>query len=119
MKKAIMSGSLLAVWLVVLTGPAVAEEYTTTTSDPVLDAYRYAAPANSWYAAKVKPRLKAQIEAKTPPITWDVSQPPVSANQPATAPDPFLDKNIANSPVAKSPESTRALPFWQDIPAKP
>lgn len=115
MKKAIIFGNLLAVWLVVSASPAVAEEYTTTTSDPVLDAYRYTAPANSWYAAKIKPKLKAQMKAKAPPITWEVGQPSVSASQP----DPFLDEKIANSPVAKSPESTGALPFWQDIPAKP
>lgn len=112
MKKAMMFASMLAVSLVICSSPAAAEEYTytTTTFDPVLEAYRYTVPANSWYSAKVKPKLNMQVEAKAPVV----AQPPVS--QPTATAAPFLDENIANSAIAKSPESVRALPFWQDIP---
>lgn len=124
MKKILTAGSVAAVCLFVAVGSVVAEEYTTTTYDPVLDAYRYTAPPNSWYAAKVKPKLKTQTAAKIPveaktlvnaesvSIPEPEAEPATKAETPAS---PVLDEAIANSPVAKSPEPTRALPFWQDI----
>ncbi len=121
MKKALIVRTVTAIFLVVATGQVVAEEYTTTSYDPVLDAYRYNAPTNSWYAAKVKPKLKMQMNAKTPVSAEPVLVPDIET-VPATKVDAsvsgtpaVLDEAIANSPVAKSPESTRALPFWQDI----
>ena len=121
MSKKLMAANIAVTCLFVATGSVMAEEYTTTTYDPVLEAYRYTAPANSWYAAKVKPKLKMQSAAKVPATVEPVSIPdvvsdpaPVANSGAATSP-PVLDGSIANSPVAKSPEPTRALPFWQDI----
>lgn len=121
MKKALIAETVTAVLLVVVSGQVVAEEYTTTSYDPVLDAYRYNAPAHSWYAAKVKPKLNMQMHAKTPvsaePVLVPETEmaPAVNADASVSSTPAMLDEAIVNSPVAKSPESPRALPFWQDI----
>jgi hypothetical protein len=70
-------------------------------ADP-MSAYYYNAPANSWYAAKIKPKLKMQMQAKTPAV----------ATVPAATGAP------ENTPVARSVDPPKALPFWVDIPAK-
>lgn len=120
MKQRLMISGLFVTGVLVLTGSVFAEEYTTTSYDPALDAYRYSAPADSWYTAKVKPKPNTQMETKAPD---NVNAEPVNIPETENAPvskaevsdSPFVDETIANSPIAKSPESTRALPFWQDI----
>lgn len=95
MKHAMKSRVLLASLLMVAATLATAEN-----TDPLMEAYRYTAPANSWYAAKIKPKMamRAKVRAETPP--------PVP-----------VDESMTRSPVAKSPVPPRALPFWKDLPA--
>lgn len=73
-----------------------------TAVDPMA-AYSYQAPANSWYAAKIKPKfaIRAKVREEQPAAV--VVTPPV---------DPM------NTPVARNIDPPRALPFWHEIPAK-
>lgn len=75
-------------------------ENTYNPADPMAE-YIYDIPANSWYAAKVKPKMKMRAEARS----GQTYTPPPS---PAA---------YDNSPVAHQPEPMQALPFWADIPA--
>ncbi|MDD5391386.1 MAG: hypothetical protein PHE17_00070 [Thiothrix sp.] len=103
MKKETVLALLLGVSLTAFAFPVSAED-AAQPADPMA-AYYYNAPANSWYAAKIKPKLKAQMRAKVP------AAPPAEVAAPSyTMP--------TNTPVARSVEPMQALPFWADVPAK-
>ncbi len=94
----------IAVLLLCGTVSTVANAENTPPAVDPMAAYIYDIPANSWYAAKIKPKMKAQAEARS--------------GQAYTPPPPAPDADIANSPIARKPEPMRALPFWEDMPAK-
>ena len=98
MKKEIALAGMLAF---VCTGLAYAED-STTAADPMA-SYYYRVPANTWYAAKVKPKFDMRAKARLKP------DQPVA---PVAAPDPV------NTPVARPIEPPRALPFWHELPAQ-
>lgn len=91
----IMGGAIL---LLSGLGNTAYAENTDNSSDLMAD-YLYDIPANSWYAAKVKPKMKAKIHSE-----WAYTPPPSTYG--------YTD----NSPVAHKPEPIQALPFWNDLP---
>lgn len=108
--KTVLTGKL-AILLLCGVGSTLAHAENTTPAVDPMAAYIYEIPANSWYSAKIKPKMKLQAEARS----GQAYTPP-----PATTPPPpaTTDNDIANSPIAHKPEPMRALPFWEDTPVK-
>ena len=93
------SPALLSVILSLVSFSATSMALAEGAAVDPMAAYSYQAPANSWYAAKIKPKFamrakvrEAQPAAVTPPV------------------DPM------NTPVARNIDPPRALPFWSEIP---
>lgn len=93
---------LLAVTLV-MAGMVWVSSALAEGNDP-LAAYVYNAPPNSWYAAKVKPKVDMQAKLRIAPSPPPAVKPPV------------VEKR--DTPVAKRLDPPRALPFWGEVPAK-
>lgn len=99
-KTLLVAGSTTALLLCQL-GSVTNAESTYSAVDPMA-AYIYDIPANSWYAAKIKPKMKARPETNS----GQVYIPPANTS------GGYAD----NNPAAYKPEPMQALPFWNDIP---
>ncbi|QTR51127.1 hypothetical protein [Candidatus Thiothrix anitrata] len=97
-----MKSSLLFAPILLVAGlGAVTNVLAQETAVDPMAAYRYQAPANSWYAAKIKPKFAVRAKARE-------EQPAAAVTPPA---DPM------NTPAARNIDPPRALPFWREIPA--